>query len=248
MDFTDQVAIVTGGSRGIGRAVVHALVQRGAHVLFCYRENHEAANETVQICSGQQGTVVAQQADVRDATAMTALVDKALRRWNHLDILINNAGIASYAPSNELSIEQWRAVLATNLGGIYHTCRAAIRPMMQQRYGRIVNVSGLHGICGFPGQVDFSAALGGILGFTRSLAREVASWQITVNAVAPGLIETDLLHVIPDDMRKWGENTIAMHRAGKPEEVATAVIFLASSLSSYITGQTLPVDGGWTMT
>lgn len=248
MDFTDQVAVVTGGSRGIGRAVVHALVQRGAQVLFGYHTNHQAADETLHLCEGLDGSATAHQVDVRETTDVSAFIGQALHQWNRVDILINCAGIASYAPVEELSMEQWRAVLATNLTGVYNMCRATIRPMMQRRYGRIVNVSGLQGTCGFPGQIDFCSAMGGVLGMTRALAREVASWQITVNAVAPGLIETDMLDVIPPFMRNWGENTIALRRAGQPHEVASAIVFLASPLTSYITGQTLAVDGGWTMT
>lgn len=248
MDFTDQVAIVTGGSRGIGRAVVQALAQRGASVLFCYRQNEQAASETLQQCEGYRGNVAFQQADVRVKDDVAALVGRAVREWGQVDILVNSAGVANYAPVDELSAEQWRAVLDTNLTGVYQTCRAVIRPMMQRRYGRIVSVSGLHGVSGFPGQVDFCAAMGGVLGLTRALAREVASWRITVNAVAPGFVETEMLDVLPPAVRQWGENTIALRRAGTPDEIAAAVVFLASPLTSYITGQTLPVDGGWTMT
>lgn len=247
MDFTDQVAIVTGGSRGIGRAVVHALAQRGAHVVFSYHTRTPAARETLQMCEGLRGTVYAQQADVRDPPAIAALVEHALELRGHLDVLINCAAIPGYAPFGDLTIEQWRAVLDTNLTGLYNMCRASIRPMMVRRYGRIVNVSALHGVSGFPGQAHYCASMGGVLGLTRALARELVSWNITVNAVAPGFVETEMLESLPASLREWGIQTIMQHRVGQPEEVAAAVIFFASSLASYITGQTLAVDGGWTM-
>lgn len=248
MDFTDQVAIVTGGSRGIGRAVVAALAQRGARVFFCYRERHDAAQQTLEQCADLRGEVAGRQADVRDSAAVGVLVEEVLERWQHVDVLINCAAVPGYGPVDDLSLDGWRALLETNLTGTYHTCRAVVRPMLCRRYGRIVNVAGLHGISGFPGLVGYCASMGGVLGLTRALAREVAPWQITVNAVAPGFVETDLLATFPSELRSWGVQTIAQRRAGRPEEVASAIVFLASTQASYITGQTLPVDGGWTMT
>ncbi|MBX0326855.1 SDR family oxidoreductase [Oscillochloris sp. ZM17-4] len=247
MEFTGQVAIVTGGSRGIGRAVVRELARRGARVLFCYRERAAAAAETQKIVADAGGVAEAMQADVSDPATGAALVGAALNRWGQLDILVNCAGRVGYGAIETMSSERWRESIATNLTGVYHTCRAALRPMMQRRYGRIVNLSALHANGGFPGQADYSAATAGVLGFTRSLAREAAAWSITVNAVAPGFVETEQLDVLPDEVRAWGEEIIAMRRAGRPEEVSSAVLFLASPMASYITGHTLAVDGGWRM-
>ncbi|MFV9505725.1 MAG: 3-oxoacyl-ACP reductase family protein [Oscillochloridaceae bacterium umkhey_bin13] len=247
MDFSEQVVVVTGGSRGIGRAVVLGLVKRGARVIFGYREQTAAAAEVVAAAEALGGTAEAHCADVGDPQTGTLLVGAAISRWGRLDALINCAGQASFGPIEQISMERWQATLAANLTGVYHTCRAALRPMMQRRYGRIVNLAALHATGGFPGQADYSAATGGVLGMTRSLAREAAPWTITVNAVAPGFVETDLLAVTPPPVRAWGEQIIAMRRAGTPEEVANAILFLASPLASYITGHTLAVDGGWTM-
>jgi 3-oxoacyl-[acyl-carrier protein] reductase len=248
MDFTGQVAVVAGGSRGIGRAVVRMLAERGARVVAGYHERAAAAEETVAACVGLPGSVVAQQVDVRSRESAEALVQAALDRWGQIDLLINCAGVAAYAPIGQVTIEQWRSILATNLDGVYNTCKAALRPMMRRRYGRIVNVSALHGVGGGPGQADYSAATGGALGLTRALAREAAAWNITVNAVTAGLVETEMLDVMPREAREWGERVIALRRVGKPEELAAAIVFLASPLASYITGQTLAVDGGWRMT
>lgn len=243
-----QVFVVTGGSGNIGRAVVQALAQAGARVLFCYDDNAAAAQDVVAGCADLAGEVQCRQADVCNEADAGQLLRAAVDTWGQLDGLINCAGSMAFAGVEAITTEQWRSILATNLDSVYHTCRAAIRPMMQRRYGRIVNVAGLHGVGGFPGQADFSAAMGAVLGLTRSLARETAAWNITVNAVLPGLIDSEAIAVLPPEARAWSERIIAMRRIGKPEEVAAAVLFLASPAASYITGQSLAVDGGWMMT
>ena len=248
MNFTNQTVLVTGGSRGIGRSIVRMLAARGANVVAGYHTRADAAATTLALCADLPGTVVVQQVDVRLRDSAEAFVAAALDRWSSIEGLINCAGIVAYAPFAEISLAQWQAMMATNLDGVYHLCKAVARPMLKRRYGRIVNVAGLHGAAGGPYQADFSAMTGGILGFTRALARETAPWNVTVNAIAPGMIATEQLDVLPPEQKSWGENIIALRRTGTPDEAAAAAVFLASPLASYITGQTLYVDGGWRMT
>lgn len=247
MDFSGQVVVVVGGSGGVGQAAVRLLAARGARVLLAYHEQQARAEACMADCAGLPGEVAIQQCDVRVRESAEALIEATLGRWGQIDGLITCAGLMRYAPIESIDDAQWHALLATNLDGVFHACKAALRPMMKRRYGRIVNIAALHGVAGGPMQADYSAATGGVLGFTRALAREAAPWSITVNAITPGLIDTAQLDVIPEEQRRWGEQVIALRRVAQPAEVAAVAVFLASSLASYVTGATIPVDGGWRM-
>jgi len=241
----DRVAIVTGGSRGIGRAVVTALAAEGAKVAVVYRGSKEAADAAVQAVIQAGGTAVAYQVDVTDPSAAQQCAEAVEKQWGPVNILVNNAGVIHDDLFVRLEPEQWNKVLATNLGGTYNFCRAVAYGMMKQRRGRIINVSSVAAEHVNMGQTNYAASKGAINAFTRALAVELASRNVTVNAVAPGFIATDMSAAVRNKAGDLIEKKyIPMKRIGTPEDVARVVVFLAGDDAAYMTGQVLTVDGG----
>jgi 3-oxoacyl-[acyl-carrier protein] reductase len=244
MRLQGKTAIVTGGSRGIGRACVVQLASEGASVAFVYNKNQAAADALTAELTAQGRQVRAVQADVRDAARARQIVDGLAGEWQKIDILVNSAGIVKDGLTGAMTDEQWRDVLETNLCGTFNYCRAVTQPMMMQRSGSIVNLSSTAAEFASRGQVNYAASKGGINGLTRALAKELAARKVRVNAVAPGMIETDMSQVVRGIAGDQIKNVIPMKRIGKPEEIASVVAFLASDEASYLTGQVLRVDGG----
>jgi 3-oxoacyl-[acyl-carrier protein] reductase len=247
MTLEGRVALVTGGSRGIGRAVVESLAKAGAKVAFVYRSNQEAADQLVRELTEQNHEAFAIQADVASKADADRAVKEVIDKWERLDILVNNAGIIRDGLLATMDEENWKAVIDTNLGSVYNFCQAVMRQMMSQRYGRIVNISSVAAEFGNQGQVNYAASKGGIQGLTRCLATEVGRRNITVNAVAPGFVETDMTEAVRNAAEGEIKKHVAVRRLGKPEDVAHAVAFLASEEASYVTGHVLVVDGGLTL-
>ena len=247
MNFSGKTAIVTGGSRGIGRAVCLELAKGGANVVLCYAGNEGAANDTVAACEALGAKALAVRCNVADAGEVKDLVDTAVKTFGRVDILVNNAGITRDGLLMTMKEEDFDAVVATNLRGTFLAMRAVARPMMRQRYGRIVNLSSVVGLRGNAGQVNYAASKAGVVGMTKSLAKELASRNVTVNAVAPGFIETDMTAAMPESAKTATLASIPMQRLGAAEDVARAVAFLVSDEAAYITGQVLAIDGGMSM-
>ena len=247
MNFSGKTAVVTGGSRGIGRAVCLELAKGGANVVLCYAGNESAANDAVAACEALGAKALAVRCDVADAGEVKALVDTAVKAFGRVDILVNNAGITRDGLLLTMREEDFDAVVATNLRGTFLCMKAVARPMMRQRYGRIVNLSSVVGLRGNAGQVNYAASKAGVVGMTKSLAKELASRNVTVNAVAPGFIETDMTAAMPESAKTATLAAIPMQRLGAAEDVARAVAFLVSDEAAYITGQVLAIDGGMSM-
>ena len=224
-----------------------ALAKEGAKVAFVYRSNTEAAEQLVSDLSLDQREAWAIQGDVRNKTEADAIVNQVLEKWEKLDILVNNAGVIRDTLLALMSAEQWQEVIDTNLTGTFNFCQAVTRPMMSARYGRIINLSSVAANVGNPGQANYAASKGGVEGFTRCLATELARRGVTVNAVAPGFIETDMTEAVRNAAGDQIKKRIPVRRLGQPEDISHAVLFLADERTSYITGQILTVDGGLTL-
>jgi 3-oxoacyl-[acyl-carrier protein] reductase len=247
MNFEGQFVLVTGGSRGIGRSIVEAFANAGATVGFVYNSSSAAADAVVKELTDKGKKVSAYKCDVADKVAVDALVEKLVGEWGRLDVLVNNAGIIKDGLLATMTFEDWNAVIATNLTSVFNFCQAVTRPMMSQRYGRIVNMSSVAAEFANAGQANYAASKGGIQGFTRCMATELARRNITVNAVAPGFIETDMTAAVRNAAEDEIKKRIPARRLGKPEDIANATLFLAAKESGYVTGQVLKVDGGLTL-
>lgn len=244
--LSGKTAIVTGASRGIGAAIARRLCEAGANVVLCSR----SAESVAQIADTLQSkgySTYAMAADISEKADVEVLIEKTLDQFSHIDILVNNAGITRDMLLMRLKDEDWDAVLQTNLTGTMYCTRAVLRPMIRQRSGRIINISSVVGLVGNPGQANYAAAKAGIIGFTKATAKEVSARGITVNAIAPGFITTDMTAEISEASQKQLLELIPLRKFGHPEDVADAVCFLASDAARYITGQTLQVDGGMVM-
>lgn len=247
MTLVGKVALVTGGSRGIGRAIALKLAENGADVAINYAGNTAAAEEVKAAIEQMGRKALLIQCSVADTDGVQAMVNQVVKELGRLDILVNNAGITRDGLLMRMKEADWDDVMNTNLKGVYNCSKAVMRTMMKQKSGRIVNMASVVGEMGNAGQANYAAAKAGAIGFTKSLAKEVASRGITVNAIAPGFIATDMTSVLSDDQKAEMARTIPLGRAGQPEDVANAVLFLASEGAAYITGQVLNVDGGMVM-
>ena len=247
MNLTGKTAVVTGGSRGIGRSICLELARSGANLVFCYAGNSAGAEETAAECSRLGVQALPVQCNVADPEDVKALMDTALNAFGRIDILVNNAGITRDGLLLTMKESDFTAVLDTNLKGAFLCLKAAARTMMKQRCGRVINISSVVGLRGNAGQVNYAASKAGVIGLTKSAAKELAARGITVNAVAPGFIDTDMTAVLPESARTALLGSIPAGRLGQPEEIAHAVAFFAGDHAAYITGQVLAVDGGMSM-
>ncbi|MBB5323709.1 3-oxoacyl-[acyl-carrier protein] reductase [Anoxybacillus tepidamans] len=242
-----KVALVTGASRGIGRAIALELARQGAKVAVNYAGSELKAKEVVEEIQHMGGEAFAIQADVSNVEAVERMVKEVIDRFERIDILVNNAGITRDNLLMRMKEEEWDEVININLKGVFHCTKAVTRPMMKQRYGRIVNITSIVGVSGNPGQANYVAAKAGVIGFTKTAARELASRNITVNAIAPGFITTDMTDRLSEDIRTEMLKQIPLARFGEPEDIAKVVVFLVSDAANYITGQTIHVNGGMVM-
>jgi 3-oxoacyl-[acyl-carrier protein] reductase len=239
MEFHNRVAIVTGGSRGIGRAIVEALAREGARVAFTYAQNKALADE---LANGD--TVIGFQMDVSNFNQAKEFVKQVKDKWGAVDILVNNAGITRDKLAALMGEKDWDDVLNTNLKGVFNVTKPVIGLMIRQKRGAILNITSISGIIGMPGQLNYSSSKAGVIGFTKALAKELAKANVTVNALAPGFVETDMTAVLNEEYKTRALEQIPLGRFAKPAEMAEVALFLVSSRASYITGQVIQVDGG----
>ena len=247
MALEGKVALVTGASRGIGRAIALTLAKNGADIAINFAGNVTAAEGVAGEIKAMGRKAILVQGSVTDTATCQEMVNKVISELGKIDILVNNAGITRDGLLMRMSSEDWDAVLTTNLKGVFNCTKAVIKPMMKQRSGRIVNMASVVGETGNAGQANYAAAKAGVIGFTKTMAKEIASRGITVNAVAPGFIATDMTKVLPDKVKEAMETGIPLGRAGEPQDIANAVLFFVSDNAAYITGQVLNVDGGMVM-
>jgi 3-oxoacyl-[acyl-carrier protein] reductase len=246
-ELTDKVAIITGSSRGIGAAIATSFAAQGARVIINHRNSPEGAHEVAAAIKARGGQAKVIQADVSQSDEAQRIVKETIDTYGQIDILVNNAGTTRDKLIMTMKDDDWDVVLQTNLSSVYHCSKAVIRPMMKKRQGRIINITSVVGLSGQAGQTNYAASKAGIIGFTKALAREVGSRNITVNAVAPGFIPTALTEVLPDEQVQATINHTPLGRLGSVEDVAAATLFLASDEAAFITGQVLVVDGGLVM-
>jgi 3-oxoacyl-[acyl-carrier protein] reductase len=247
IDLSGKIALVTGGGRGIGRATALKLGEAGAKVAVNYNASEAPAREVADAITAAGGEADIFKADVSKAEEVDALASGIIKDWGRIDILVNNAGITRDNLMMRMSQGEWDDVIETNLRSAYFTSRAVLRTMLRNRWGRIVNISSVVGLTGNAGQANYAAAKAGLIGFTKSLAKEVGSRNITANAVAPGFIETDITAGLPDNLKADMLKAIPAERYGQPDDVANVVLFLASDLAAYVTGQVINADGGMVM-
>lgn len=247
INFNSKVAIVTGGSRGIGKEIAKKLASLGANLVINYTSREEEALNTKKEIEEFGVKCIAIKCDVSKSNEVNEMIERALEEFNQIDILVNNAGITRDTLLMRMKEEDFDKVIDINLKGVFNCTKSVIKPMMKKRYGKIINMASVVGIIGNPGQANYCASKAGVIGFTKSSARELASRNININAIAPGFIDTDMTRVLNDDIKSSMLANIPKNTFGKPEDVANVVAFLASDMSNYVTGQVINVDGGMVM-